>query len=90
MEHKWIITVPIKISVLITDVDVNVVSLEWLYGTFGDNQDFLNFDMIVQVQLKDAKHQVQKDLGSKNRNLYTTILQTQTLEILLITPPSCH
>lgn len=43
--------------------------------------------MIVQVQLKDAKHQVQKDLGSKNRNLYTTILQTQTLEILLITPP---
>lgn len=49
--------------------------------------------MIVQVQLKDAKHQVQEDLGSKNRNLYTTILQTQTLEILLIiTPPpsSCH
>lgn len=43
--------------------------------------------MIVQVQLKDAKHQVQEDLGSKNRNLYTTILQTQTLEILLITPP---
>lgn len=84
---------PIKISVLNTDVDVNVVSLEWLYGTFGDNQDFLNFNMIVQVQLKDAKHQVQEDLGSKNRNLYTTILQTQTLEILLIiTPPpqSCH
>lgn len=25
---------------MITDVDVNVVSLEWLYGTFGDNQDF--------------------------------------------------
>lgn len=41
----------------------------------------LNFNMIVQVQLKDAKHQVQEDLGSKNRNLYTTILQTQTLEI---------
>lgn len=39
-KHKWIITVPIKISVLITDVDVNVVSLEWSYGTFGDNQDF--------------------------------------------------
>lgn len=75
---------PIKISVLITDVDVNVVSLEWLYGTFGDNQDFLNFDMIVQVQLKDAKHQVQEDLGSKNRNLYTIFLQTQTLEIILI------
>lgn len=55
---------PIKISVLITDVDVNVVSLEWLYGTFGDNQDFLNFNMIVQVQLKDAKHQLQEDLGS--------------------------
>lgn len=48
-KHKWIITVPIKISILITDVDVNVVSLEWLYGTFGDNQDFLNFNMIVQV-----------------------------------------
>lgn len=48
----------------------------------------LNFNMIVQVQLKDAKHQLQEDLGSKNRNLYTTILQTQTSEILLIiTPP---
>lgn len=75
---------PIKISILITDVDVNVVSLEWLYGTFGDNQDFLNFIMIVQVQLKDAKYQVQEDLGSKNRNLSTIFLQTQTLEIILI------
>lgn len=75
---------PIKISVLITDVDVNVVSLEWLYGTFGDNQDFLNFIMIVQVQLKDAKYQVQEDLDSKNRNLSTIFLQTQTLEIILI------
>lgn len=65
-------------------VDVNVVSLEWLYGTFGDNQDFLNFIMIVQVQLKDAKYQVQEDLGSKNRNLSTIFLQTQTLEIILI------
>lgn len=48
----------------------------------GDNEDFLNFNMIVQ--LKDAKYQVQEDLGSKNRNLYTIFLQTQTLEIILI------
>lgn len=48
----------------------------------GDNEDFLNFNMIVL--LKDAKYQVQEDLGSKNRNLYTIFLQTQTLEIILI------
>lgn len=48
----------------------------------GNNEDFLNFNMIVQ--LKDAKYQVQEDLGSKNRNLSTILLQTQTLEIILI------
>lgn len=48
----------------------------------GNNEDFLNFNMIVQ--LKDAKYQVQEDLGSKNRNLSTIFLQTQTLEIILI------
>lgn len=51
---------------LLINVDVNVLSLEWLSGTVVDNQVFLNFYMIVQ--LKDTKHQVQEDLGSKIRN----------------------
>lgn len=51
---------------LLINVDVNVLSLEWLSGTVVDNQVFLNFDMIVQ--LKETKNQVQEDLGSKIRN----------------------
>lgn len=50
MKHKWIITVPIKISILITDVDVNVVSLDWLYGTVGRQWRLFKFQYDCTVK----------------------------------------